>query len=88
MEKLTNNTNNLNSSKRYPKSFQDVTEIVFNKTDEEIVKARLCGFIKNGETDWETDCNIFEYAYKLGCMNTLKAIKDMFENGIKDILTM
>ena len=32
----------------------------------EALKAKFCGFIPEGETPGETDCNIFSYAYKQG----------------------
>ena len=32
----------------------------------EALKAKFCGYIPEGETPWETDYNIFSYAYKQG----------------------
>lgn len=45
------------------------------KTLEEALTAKFCGFIPEGETPGLTDLNIFEYAYKLGVIQTLGLFK-------------
>ena len=48
---------------------------IAKKTLEEALAAKFCGFIPEGETPGMTDLNTFEYAYKLGVINTLGLFK-------------
>lgn len=51
---------------------------------EEALAAKFCGFISEGETPGLTDFNIFEYAYKLGVLNTL----GIWKTRPKDLLSV
>lgn len=44
----------------------DVVTTVDRAIEIEALKAKFCGYIPEGETPWETDFNIFSYAYKQG----------------------
>lgn len=44
----------------------DVVTTVDRAIEIEALKAKFCGYIPEGETLWETDFNIFSYAYKQG----------------------
>ena len=44
----------------------DVVTTVDRAIEIEALKAKFCGYIPEGETPWETDYNIFSYAYKQG----------------------
>ena len=46
--------------------YNDVVTTVDRAIEIEALKAKFCGYIPEGETLWETDFNIFSYAYKQG----------------------